>query len=437
MSAIIGGWIGKLFLPSPASRLPSAPGFPPQPLRLTTPTATDQGSTSTKRSRNAAISALDKLRKEFVGDVGCFLTGYSCISLEVAHLVNPVRKKGEEAEVTKHLTTVLGITRQQGNFSLDSIENLVLLYPPYHRHLDVYATYALTLSEHSLQAVIQILNATNQKWEDLTEIYTENPPPRTIDWLDPVLSRLNYDIIILHPSFFLLPDQPLIALEQHSPRTYRLWQVTGGELRHWQAPDSDPYPPFCYTSRNHPDKTVNPFLLILNAASKLEYHRRHYSFDNLTERQRRLADLTLEAYTLIYYRPPLFAVKLAEGMYTTVPPAVSPLLALASTSRDANDSGGTPFGGGAGIDRMEEDENEDDEEERNDSDSESDSEELSTDEVYGIVTKIEDPRTTLDERKELGLLLLSGGRSYRPLPILSGMELSAEPGLIGGEGEGS
>lgn len=103
MSAIIGGWIGKLSLPSPASRLPSAPGFPPQPLRLTTPTPTptptDQGSTSTKRSRNAAISALDKLRKEFVGDVGCFLTGYSCISLEVAHLVNPVRKKGEEAEV--------------------------------------------------------------------------------------------------------------------------------------------------------------------------------------------------------------------------------------------------------------------------------------------------------------------------------------------------
>lgn len=318
------------------------------------------------------------------------------------------------------------------------------MYPPYHRHLDVYATYALTLSEHSLQAVIQILNATNQKWEDLTKIYTENPPPRTIDvraasivysagtkltsflqWLDPVLSRLNYDIIILHPSFFLLPDQPLIALEQHSPRTYRLWQVTGGELRHWQAPDSDPYPPFCYTSRNHPDKTVNPFLLILNAASKLEYHRRHYSFDNLTERQRRLADLTLEAYTLIYYRPPLFAVKLAEGMYTTVHPAVSPLLALPgttqqprSTSRDANDSGGNPFGGGAGIDRMEEDENEDDEEERDDSDSESDSEELSTDEVYGIVTKIEDPRTTLDERKELGLLLLSGGRCESLLPLI-------------------
>lgn len=190
---------------------------------------------------------------------------------------------------------MLGITRQQGNFSLDSMENLVLcksfllvlalvtaylinvVYPPYHRHLDVYATYALTLSEHSLQAVIQILNATNQKWEASTKMFTEYPPPRTIDvraacivysagtklkahvlsflqWLDPVLSRLNYDIIILHPSFFLLPDQPLIALEQHSPRTYRLWQVTGGELRHWQAPDSDsdPYPPFCYSSRNHP-----------------------------------------------------------------------------------------------------------------------------------------------------------------------------------------
>lgn len=56
-----------------------------------------------------------------------------------------------------------------------------VVYPPYHRHLDVYATYALTLSEHSLQAVIQILNATNQKWEALTEIFTEYPPPRTID----------------------------------------------------------------------------------------------------------------------------------------------------------------------------------------------------------------------------------------------------------------
>lgn len=120
MSAIIGGWIGKLFLPNPASRLPSAPGFPPQPLRLTTPTPTDQGSTSTKRSRNAAISALDKLRKEFVGDVGCFLTGYSCISLEVAHLVNAVRKKGGEARKAEVASPLLFYRRQP----------LTMVYPP-------------------------------------------------------------------------------------------------------------------------------------------------------------------------------------------------------------------------------------------------------------------------------------------------------------------
>lgn len=79
---------GKHLIGRPAAGYPSAHDFPPHPERITSPTPTDQS----KQSRSTAISTLVKIREELAGDLGCFLTGFSDLTLQVAHLVNAVRK---------------------------------------------------------------------------------------------------------------------------------------------------------------------------------------------------------------------------------------------------------------------------------------------------------------------------------------------------------
>ncbi|TCD61580.1 hypothetical protein EIP91_008235 [Steccherinum ochraceum] len=410
---------GKHLIGRPAAGYPSAHDFPPHPERITSPTPTDQS----KQSRSTAISTLVKIREELAGDLGCFLTGFSDLTLQVAHLVNAVRK-----DEINFLSSVLGITRTREGFSLDSEENLVLLYPPYHQHLDLYGTFAITPSEHSLEAIIEILEAVNQKWKGNTERYSEFPPRRDIEWSNATFSYLKFEIILLAPSHFLLAGQPLITLEGDGPRTYRLWEVNDRELRQWQVPGSDPYPPFSYAFRKQREKDVNPLLLILNAASKIEHQRRRYGLSDLTEHQRRLVDLTMEAYKLILYIPPLFEAKLKDGLYVS-PTASPPLPSQASpsqqshgSSRDVYDNNGTPSGGGAGFD-----ENEGYDEDNSDGDSDSDGDGLTTEDVNGIMGKLGNPATTFDDRKELTLLLLFGGRSYRPLHTMPRMESVGEP----------
>lgn len=134
----------KVYIPSAASIFPNTPGFLGQPVRISSPTPTDQGSTSTKKSRNARTKDENKTRQKFSGDEGCFFTGYSCLSLEVAHLVHAVRKKGNQDRLAKvvglvlfqppppthhlqiyYLDTVLGVVREKAGFNLEATENLI------------------------------------------------------------------------------------------------------------------------------------------------------------------------------------------------------------------------------------------------------------------------------------------------------------------------
>lgn len=41
-----------------------------------------------------------------------------------------------------------------------------LVLPTYRRHLDIYATYAITLSKESLQGVIELLQEGNRQWDE-------------------------------------------------------------------------------------------------------------------------------------------------------------------------------------------------------------------------------------------------------------------------------
>lgn len=80
---------------------------------------------------------------------------------------------------------MLAIVRRPKGFTLESLENMilrttfhlvlavilmcltgVLVLPAYHRHLDTYATYAITLSKESLQGVIEILKEANRQWDE-------------------------------------------------------------------------------------------------------------------------------------------------------------------------------------------------------------------------------------------------------------------------------
>lgn len=102
----------RVYIPSAAFIFPITPGFVGQPVRISSPTPTGQGSTSTKKSRNAKIKDENKIREKLSGDDGCFLTGYACLSLEVAHLVNAVQKKGNKARLDKVVGPVLMLPRR-------------------------------------------------------------------------------------------------------------------------------------------------------------------------------------------------------------------------------------------------------------------------------------------------------------------------------------
>lgn len=290
-----------------------------------------------------------------------------------------------------------------------------------------------------------------------------------LQWRNAGLSKPTYDIILLHPSFFLLPNQPLVALKQHNPRVYDVWQVIDGELR--QARDSDPYPPFSRTSREKSRDKVNPLLLLLNAGSKLEYHQKKFGLDGLTERQRNLARLTLQAYNLIYYRPPMFTERLqmfGRTLFST-PPRLPTLAGTSGQStgvpQQSHDNDGATLGTEDGSDLMVEDRMEvegmDEDDEESDSGSDTDSEILSAAETDAILAKFADPSVSLDERKEQGALLLRGGRResllllsyicclqivglittlslvYRPFPLVPGMPLPEDHSLFEGRGERS
>ncbi|EIM80224.1 uncharacterized protein STEHIDRAFT_135501 [Stereum hirsutum FP-91666 SS1] len=379
------------------------------------PTPTGQGSTSTKRSLSRDAKAFNEDRARFADDPGCFLTGFSCLSLEAAHLVNTLH----------FLTSVLAIVRRTRDFTLESLENMVLLYPPYHRHLDLYATYSITLCKDSLQEVIEILREANLEWDRLVALPAPSSlrdiPVRILSPARPhqaqfykfrsgaksALVHMKFDLILLHPALFLPRGQHLVALKTHEPPTYADWAVIDRELRERNSPsDSAPYPPFSYTSRKR------------TTLDYLRYHEQKYAFDDLTDRQLELAQLTLEAYDLVLYRPSAFVV---EPLPTAVP-SMPPLPRQIAASHQVSSNGASIY---------------QDDEERSDSVSETGSELLSPDESHRILARLEDPSTTLEERKDLVDLLLDGARPYRPFPVVPGVELPEVPSLFGHGGHGS
>lgn len=198
---------------------------------------------------------------------------------------------------------------------------------------------------------------------------------------------MRYDLIVLHPSLFLPLNEPLVTLKTINPPTYAFWKIVDGELREFgSSSNSDPYPPFCFTSRKQPGfDDVNPLLVILNAGQKIISHTKKYGLGTLTPRQRELARLTMEAYDLIYYRP---------GNFESPP--------LPTTDEDQTEH--------HRIDEEEDEYQEDGDEDGSGGDSSNSGDDLTADESSAILKKFYNRSTTLNERKALGELLLGGGR---------------------------
>lgn len=196
---------------------------------------------------------------------------------------------------------------------------------------------------------------------------------RTLRLYDP-----KFDLILLHPSLFLLRNQPLVSLDTRDPPAYAFWTVIDRELRRMgSAPDPSHYPPFSFTSRRVFEDVVNPFLLILYAGLTLQRHRDKYGFDALTPRQHELAGITLEAYDLIYYRPRKAVLP---------PPRAQHVMEQDNSEESSSDLGSSEY--------------------------------ISVDEGYQILAKFDDPSTTLEERKELGALLLGGKSCKSPMFLI-------------------
>lgn len=86
-----------IYMPEGVSEFPATPGVTAQDLPKlrpsVAPTPTEQGSTSTKKVRNRDAQAFNEDRARFDGDLGCFITGYTCLTLETVHIINAVRDK--------------------------------------------------------------------------------------------------------------------------------------------------------------------------------------------------------------------------------------------------------------------------------------------------------------------------------------------------------
>lgn len=285
------------------------------------------------------------------------------------------------------------------------------MYPPFHRHLESYATYAITLSRESLQEVIEILREANLKWDKMVALPAPSSPRvipvrilnsnqtssssvlSFLQWSNRALIHTKFDLILLHPALFLPRGQHLVALKTLEPPTYADWAVIDRELRERGSPsDSAPYPPFSYTSRKDTVLNyVNPFLLILNAGLKLRHHEKDYGFAILTDRQLELVRLTLEAYDLIYYRPPNFTVELpptAIPSVPTLPRQTGGSSQVPCTSSSANEDDSATPGSMSGSDQMAMDGMHSDDDERSDSGSESNSDLLTRDESSMILARL-------------------------------------------------
>lgn len=105
-------------LPHGLSKFPFTPGITTEDLPklrssvAPTPTDSEQGSTSTKKVRSRDAKSFNEDRARFEGDIGCFITGYTCLSLEPAHIIYTVDET-DPNQLHRVVSPTLSRRRQQ------------------------------------------------------------------------------------------------------------------------------------------------------------------------------------------------------------------------------------------------------------------------------------------------------------------------------------
>lgn len=216
MSKVIDGY--KIYMPTAASKFPYIPDIPNEhlPRPLIPSTQTGHGSTSTKRRRIKEVSAVNQEKEKFRNDPGCFVTGMSDLTLQATHIVN-----ADQSDPSRLANVVSSFTSRQNSFSprplasyphrcahyytqswivyAGKLRELLSSYdvshfcslltvcltgdtvsPSLHTHLDLYATYVITLSKESLKEVVKILEQANKVWDYAVDELGQKKTPRTI-----------------------------------------------------------------------------------------------------------------------------------------------------------------------------------------------------------------------------------------------------------------
>jgi len=123
--------------------------------------------------------------------------------------------------------------------------------------------------------------------------------------LDPPISELKYELVVLHPEHLLPNGNDLTVFHRTNGQLDKKSYVIGPDRTLRESPgtgDSGRLPPFSFDLRP-PDLPLNPFLVILNADIKFRRYLRRTQPRELATDVKILINKTLELVNLIYWRP--------------------------------------------------------------------------------------------------------------------------------------
>ncbi|KAJ8518859.1 hypothetical protein ONZ45_g4099 [Pleurotus djamor] len=248
---------------------------------------------------DTASSISGTTRSRRIDACGCILTRALDLTNERIHWVAAVRDEAREADklaIIHLLAHELRVVFDPDSFNLESPENMSLLRIVFLRHHDLYATIAISPSIATLFAFSNWLTQDNQRRQ--SAVAQGHPDPgrsslqSAVDAGKLKPAEFLYEIVILHPSHFLVNDESIGIYDgstwvPYHPSNNLLVDATGAEL-----------PPFRDTLGG-----LNPILV--NFAAALRYRRflRVAGNQLVSPRAQSLAFQSIQLHDLVMWKP--------------------------------------------------------------------------------------------------------------------------------------
>ncbi|TFK51156.1 hypothetical protein OE88DRAFT_1808633 [Heliocybe sulcata] len=304
--------------------LPRLRKLPPNPHIYDAPTAKDAALARANAPPSESAQAdselptestsLKRLRHRLLAhDQRSFLTGSAVPDLQVAHILNAVRRNSVRKQGVESFLLQQGLSPQTYiTFDLDAPINAILLEASLHVQWDTYGTFCFVPAEANAVNMLEALRQSNQDWEHLVRL---NPfLRRPLDVTAEPYNRPMWDVILLHPYAMLPEGQPLAIAQnrtfhqqgQPSPEprvTWTSWIASGDHLVAASAPH-EPLAPFIASDIR--DRVLEPpissLAMVINAHSKLDAFMRDHGA-TATPRIQRYSQLMSDLVTEIFFVP--------------------------------------------------------------------------------------------------------------------------------------